>query len=82
MGIALELVIGILWLVIILLFVTQVILPYILGTPYFPLFREKTPLKEEVVKTEKELEETTELVVLQGQLNEINRRKAQLEEKS
>ena len=60
---------------------TQVILPYRYGTPLFPLFRGKNPLKEQVEAAEKELAEKTELVILNEQLEEINRRKAQLEER-
>ena len=51
------------------------------GMPLFPDFRKSTPMKEEVSKAEKELEEQTELVRLNEQLVEIYRRKAELEKK-
>jgi hypothetical protein len=67
--------------VVLILFVTQVVIPVYQGTPLFPQFRTMTPMKEQVVAAEKELEETTELVLVKTQLNEINRRKAELENK-
>jgi hypothetical protein len=68
-------------LVIVLLFVTQIVIPFVKGTPFFPQFRKITPLKVKIEDAEIELEETTELVHLQKQLDEINRRKAELEGK-
>ncbi len=73
-------VIGVMFIVM-LLFITQVMLPLVQGTPLFPFFRVKTDMKTKVAAAEHELEETTELVRLQEQLDEINRRKAQLEKK-
>lgn len=67
---------------ILLLSFTQIILPYARGTPLFPLFRSKSDLKTRVEEAEKNLQETTELVILEEQLKEINRRKAQLEERN
>ena len=64
-----------------LLFVTQMVLPFLFGTPFFPFFRKSTPIKEEVIKAEHELEEQTELFNLTKQLEELNRRKAELEKK-
>jgi hypothetical protein len=64
-----------------LLFLTQMALPFIFGTPFFPLFRKPTPLKKEVDKAEHEIEEQTELVSLMKQLEILNRRKAELEKK-
>lgn len=66
---------------ILLVAVTQIVLPYKRGTPLFPFFRKTTPLKEKVEEAEKELQEQTELAILQEELDEINRRKAQLEER-
>jgi hypothetical protein len=63
------------------LFVTQVALPFYFGTPFFPLFRKKDELSSKIVEAEIELTETTELVNLQEQLEELNRRKAELEKK-
>jgi hypothetical protein len=62
-------------------FVTQVLIPFARGTPFFPHLRKNTPMKEKVLAAQHELEEQTELADLQEQLNEINRRKAQLGEK-
>ena len=64
-----------------MLFLTQMTLPFIFGTPFFPFFRKATPLKDEVDKAEHEVEEQTELVSLMKQLEELNRRKAELEKK-
>jgi len=77
----LELVIIAFAITILILFATQVVIPLRKGIPLFPLFRKETPLKVKVEEAEKELEETTELVMLQEQLEEINRRKAELEKK-
>lgn len=67
--------------IILLLLVTQVILPLVQGTPFFPNFRKITPLKARVDMAAEELVETTEYVRLKEDLNEINRRKAELERK-
>jgi len=64
-----------------LLFLSEIALPMAFGMPLFPDFRKSTPMKEEVSKAEKELEEQTELVRLNEQLVEIYRRKAELEKK-
>lgn len=64
-----------------LLFLTQMALPFIFGTPFFPLFRKNTPIKQEVDKAVHDLEEQTELVSLMKQMEELNRRKAELEKK-
>jgi hypothetical protein len=54
-----------------LLLITQVILPLFLSTPFFPLFRKTTALKTKVAEVESELEEETELVRLQKRLFEV-----------
>lgn len=64
-----------------LLLLTQVILPLIFGTGFFPLFRKASPFKKQVSDAEHELEEKAELVRLETQLQELNRRKAELEKK-
>lgn len=64
---------------VLLVVITQILIPFVLGTPFFPQIRKKTPLKEKVEAAERELEETTEYVYLKEELNEINRRKAQLD---
>lgn len=66
---------------IVLLLVTQVGLPLYQGTPLFPQFRRETELKTKVDAAEHELEETREYVHLMEDLEEINRRKAELEKK-
>lgn len=66
---------------IIILLVTQVGLPLYQGTPLFPQFRRETELKQKVDAAEQELEQAREYVHLKEELNEINRRKAQLEKK-
>ncbi len=58
---------------------TQVWYPFVRGTPYFPMLRKDSAFKKEVTAKERELEEQTELVELEIQLQEINRRKAELE---
>lgn len=60
--------------------VTQILIPLAEGTPFFPQFRKSTPMKEKVHAAERELEEVTEYVHLKSELDEINRRKAQLKE--
>lgn len=79
MGIALELLLIGLAAFVLLFIVTQILIPLALGTPFFPQIRKKTPLKEQVIAAERELEETTEIVHLKEELSEINRRKAKLE---
>jgi len=64
-----------------ILFVTQVGLPLAYGTPLFPNFRKDTEQKVKVDAAEHELEEAREYVHLREELDEINRRKAQLEKK-
>jgi len=79
--IVLELFVLLLGLVVILYFTTEVFIPFVRGTKFFPHFRKATPLMEEVSEAERNLEETTELVLLKQKLVEINRRKAELEGK-
>lgn len=66
---------------IVILLITQVVLPLHYGTPLFPQFRRETELKQKVDEAEQQLEETREYVHLMEDLEEINRRKAQLEKK-
>jgi hypothetical protein len=81
MGIALELLLVALATFVLLFIVTQILIPLATGTPFFPQIRKKTPMKEKVIAAERELEETNEFVHLKEELNEINRRKAQLGKK-
>lgn len=69
------------WATVILMFITQVIVPLFAGTRLFPMFREKSPLAEKIEEAETELEEVAELVAFEDKLDELNRRKAELEKK-
>ena len=53
--------------------ITQVVMPLIFTTPFFPLFRKSTLLSEEVKTTEKKLEETVEQYRLARRLEDVNR---------
>ena len=81
MNLLLWLVIAAFWLSLALLFATQIVIPLFKGTPMFPLFRKKTPIKAQIEQAENELAEMTELAVITEKLEEINRRKAELEKK-
>jgi len=78
----LDIFVTVIAILIVALFTTQVLIPFIMGTPFFPQFRKLTPMRAEVAAAEKELTEKTELVLLQEQLDELNRRKAELEGKN
>lgn len=65
----------------VLLFVTEILIPAFLGTPFFPTFRKKTEIKKQVSQAEADLAETTEYVFVKERLDDINRRKAELEKK-
>jgi len=79
MGLLLEFLLIALAVLVVLGFITQIAIPFVDGTPFFPQFRKSTPLKEQVEAAQHELEETTEYVQLKEELNDINRRKAELE---
>ena len=64
-----------------MLLLTQVIMPALFSTPFFPLFRSVTPLLVQVEKAEHELEEKTELYRLQKRLFDLNQEQAALEQK-
>jgi len=64
-----------------MLLLTQVIMPGLFSTPFFPMFRKVTPLLVKVEEAEHELEEKTELYRLQKRLFEINQEQAALEQK-
>jgi hypothetical protein len=66
---------------VIMVFLTQVAIPFVQGTPLFPNFRKDSDFRKKLDAAEQELEETTEEVQLREQLDEINRRKAELEKK-
>lgn len=65
---------------VILFLVTQVLIPLRKGVRLFPLFRHH-PLKDELEEAEDTLANTAEMVDLKEQINDINRRKAELEKK-
>ena len=77
----LELLGVLLALVLLVFMVTQIVMPFLLNTPFFPLFRTVTPLLAQVEEAEHELEEKTELYRLQKRLFEINQEQAALEQK-
>jgi hypothetical protein len=63
------------------LFATQVVIPLIVGTPLWPQFNQRNPLRKQLSEAEEQLELDTEEVLLTEKLNEINRRKAELKGK-
>ena len=69
-------------LTILALFLTQVVMPMLFGTPFFPLFRTSTELKKEVDALELTLEEKEELVLLKARLSKLKAREAELESKT
>ena len=64
-----------------MLLLTQVIMPALFSTPFFPMFRKVTPLLVAVEEAEHELEEKTELYRLQKRLFDLNQEQAALEQK-
>ena len=64
-----------------MLLLTQVIMPALFSTPFFPMFRKVTPLLVKVEEAEHELEEKTELYRLQKRLFDLNQEQAALEQK-
>lgn len=81
MIVLLDLVIAALVFGVVIFMITQVGLPLYQGTPLFPQFRRETELSQKVEEAEQELEEAREYVHLKEELEEINRRKAELEKK-
>jgi hypothetical protein len=61
--------------------VTQVVIPLVNGTPFFPFFR-KSEVAEKIEEAAKELETVAELEQLSELEEEINRRKAQLKKET
>lgn len=74
----LDLIIAMVSIFLFLLLVTQIIFPLVCGEPLFGDFR-KSVVKEEIVKSEHELETVAETEHLKRVVTEINRRKAELE---
>lgn len=77
----LELVGGFVALVLFIGFLTQIVMPFLFSTPFFPMFRKVTPLLVAVEEAEHELEEKTELYRLQKRMFDLNQEQAALEQK-
>ena len=60
--------------------ITQLLEPVCSGEPLFPFFRKST-VKDEIAKTQHELEELAQYTHLQDLLSQVNRRKAESEKK-
>jgi hypothetical protein len=75
----LELLSGVIAIFIGLFFLTQVVVPLLFSTPFFPVFRKPTPIAVEVEIAEHDLEEKTELFRLQKRLFALNQEQAALE---
>lgn len=65
---------------VIVLFITQVAVPFVRGTRFFPNFR-KSDIHEKVVEVEHAIQDTEEALRLKALTEELNRRKANLEGK-
>ena len=74
----LELVIGISILLVFIFLVAQVVVPIITGEPMFPVFR-RSAARPVILKAEQALQEVAEVEHLQKVMDEIQRRKAELE---
>lgn len=79
MGI-LELAVGIAVVVVFIFLATQVVWPIITGEPLFPVFR-KSAVAQVIVKAEHQLQEVAEVEHLHKVMDEIQRRKAEMEKK-
>jgi sensor histidine kinase YesM len=77
----LEMLLILLAMVLLVLLLTQVVMPFLFNTPFFPMFRTVTPLLVKVEEAEHELEEKTELYRLQKRLFDLNQEQAALEQK-
>lgn len=60
--------------------IIELIVPLYTGEPLFPFFR-KSAVKDEITKTQHELEELAQYTHLQDLLSQVNRRKAESEKK-
>lgn len=61
--------------------IMQVVIPLYKGTTVLPIFRADPALKRELAEKQRELEELAEKVSVQSQIDELNRRKAEMEQK-
>lgn len=75
----LELVGVLIGLSVLVLLLTQILLPLIFNTPFYPWFRRRPPEYAEVVAVEHEVEVQTERVRLQRRLFELNKEREALE---
>lgn len=75
----LDLLVGLLAIAVVLFFVTQVLVPFVRGTPYLPNFR-KTAVHEAVVEAEHALEELSEAERLKVLTEQIKQRSTKLKE--
>jgi len=66
--------------VVFIFLITQVVVPIITGEPMFSLFRKST-VKKVIVEAEHTLQEVAEVEHLHKVMEEIQRRKAELEKK-
>ncbi len=64
----------------VLFVITQVMLPFLSGEPFFPAFR-KSEIKDEILKAEHVLEKVAEATHLKKVVNEVQRRSAELRKK-
>jgi len=75
----LDLLVVLLAIAVVLFFVTQVLVPFVRGTPYFPILR-KTAVSEAVVEAEQTLEELSEIERLKALNEQITQRTNKLKE--
>jgi len=75
----LDILVGLLAVAVLLLFVTQVLVPFVRGTSYFPILR-KTAAHEAVLEAEHTLEELSEIEQLKALTEQINQRSNKLKE--
>jgi hypothetical protein len=75
----LDLFIVLLAIAVVLFFVTQVLVPFVRGTPYFPNLR-KTAAHEAVVEAEHTLEELSEVERLKALTEQITQRSNKLKD--
>jgi hypothetical protein len=76
-----ELIGGMMALALFVLLLTQIVMPLLFGTPFFPLFRKESPMMTKVHDLELEVEVTNELVRLEEQLFELDQVRKSLEKR-
>lgn len=75
----LDLFIVLLAIAIVLFFVTQVLVPFVRGTPYFPIF-DNSEAHEATIEAEHTLEELSEIERLKALTEQINNRTTKLKD--